>query len=737
MNVLHLIATACIIATLAGAEAEGGPASTTGAIAIIDLASDSAWTLSVDDGPQRPIAVPGGGFNADLQAKPWIEGASVKDHVTYRRRITMPAYDARQTVQIEFGAVNHGAEVSLMDGTREHLLTTHVGPHMPFTADLGGVAQAGKTYELVVKAFVEAHYGGKVPQGFIYDEPYSGKGTGWNSRFARGIARYVRLAVYPAVRITELFVKTTVNPLPGFSYDMVVRNDGATAMTVAIDGRLSSWNRAGWTYPTVPATTLTVPAHGEASVTVGPLAWTAGPASWWWPNKLFREDYIAQLHTLDLTLGAAGTVIATRRQRFGFVEWGEGPFYYLVNGVRINQLSDSTPESGMSAYDCYTTSPAFLPPTRPGTGCPETFRRYMRLGMNTNRIHNSTPTEYMMDVADELGFMLIPETAIRGNGPQAWDDTTLPQAVRELAQACRNHPSTCRYSLQNECDPAWVPALVDAIRGTDATRPLVFEDDKVKAPRAIPGTKGGHAYCMAHYVGFPHPSRSIFGIGECAWGMNDDAHPRSDWMEDFVVQATDGRMNDMAYFSGWDWINYWPNFLEGMDDRRHAWTQKQVWHPDRVDGVDGWDSPVMRWVQRAFHPHLALDVDFFASNGRFTKAWPTKVPVYRSGSPIERRMTVFNDALMGEQLGLRWSARWDSPQGEEAAHGESPRLTIRPGFHEAVAIRFTAPTAATQRTLFLSVRTLKDDAVVFTDDQIRFIIDPQATITGEARPTPP
>ena len=37
--------------------------------------------------------------------------------------------------------------------------------------------------------------------------------------------------------------------------------------------------------------------------------------------------------------------------------------------------------------------------------------------MSANRIHQSTPTQIMLDAADEVGFALQPETAIRGECP--------------------------------------------------------------------------------------------------------------------------------------------------------------------------------------------------------------------------------------------------------------------------------------------------------------------------------
>ena len=144
------------------------------------------------------------------------------------------------------------------------------------------------------------------------------------------------------------------------------------------------------------------------------------------------------------------------------MEWSEsaeGP-WYLCNGVRVNFIADATPEPGMSDYDAYSTSPAFLPSTGPGTGAVETWRRYMRIGINANRLHQSTPTQHMMDAADEVGFMLQPETAIRFDCPLPMTPLFL-QSVQELAHATRIHPSTFSFSLLNEVrlpEPATLPS---------------------------------------------------------------------------------------------------------------------------------------------------------------------------------------------------------------------------------------------------------------------------------------
>ncbi len=723
-----LIGVAVLLAALPAVAADG-----CGALTNLDLASAHAWNLSIDDGPARGIVVPGGGFNSDRQEPPWIEMCGdgngrrmVKDHVVYQRQLTIPKNAEGKAILLELGAVNHGAEVYLVDGPKETLVATHIGPHMPFAADLTGIAIPGRDYQLKIKAYPMWHYSNSVPNGFIYQEGWTNPTNGWASKFSFGIAKYVRLMVYPPVRIQDLFVRPSVAQ-SSLACDVWLENHSAAEHTVKLQARLSSWNHAGWKYPSFPTITTTVPAHGQTKVSLGPVNWDLGRASYWWPNKPFREDYTPQLHNLELFVSESHKTIQTLTRRFGFVEWTEGPFYYQVNGVRLNFISDATPEAAMSEYDCYATAAAFLPPTLAGTGCPETWKRYMRLGICANRIHQSTPTEYMLNAADEAGFLLIPETAIRGYQKQHWQEENFTRAPKELAAVCRNHPSVCCYSLQNEENPAWVGALADAIVTVDDTRPLLFEDSEQNHPGPVFGRSGAHAYAMLHYR--PVPTNSavmIVGMGECAWNGRDHERTNAPFLERFALEALQGRCANWAYYSGWDWINYWPNFLEGMSASRHVW--KQQYHEDRKTGLDGWDSPVIRWVQRAFSPYLVLDAEFYFTNGIYRENWPAKLPVCWPGQPFDRTVQVFNDALEGDELLLRWSLHWDSPQGP-LLEGNAKRLRIKPGFHLGANIHAQIPAnhQQTARKLYLVLESIKGDRLRFHDENVCFLV-PAATL---------
>ena len=227
----------------------------TGAVAAVErnginLASDTAWTLRCDDGPARPIKVPGGGWNSDRQAPP-IPSARVKDHAVYERRIAIPAEANGRTVRVRFGGCNYGAEVWL-DDTK---VVDHAGPLTPFEADLTGIAEPGKTHRLLVKAYTRMHYGEppNVPVPFDFNLDIPGVPSQYNghTRFAYGLTGYVRLVVLPAVHVSDVFVQpsATKNQL---DCDVWIANSSQITRHVQLAAAFSSWNGKPWNYPSVP-----------------------------------------------------------------------------------------------------------------------------------------------------------------------------------------------------------------------------------------------------------------------------------------------------------------------------------------------------------------------------------------------------------------------------------------------------------------------------------------------------
>ena len=90
----------------------------------------------------------------------------------------------------------------------------------------------------------------------------------------------------------------------------------------------------------------------------------------------------------------------------------------------------------------------------------------------------------------------------------------------------------------------------------------------------------------------------------------------------------------------WSWTNYWPNFLEGMGHVQHAWKANNA--PNRIDGSNGWGSPIVRFVQRGLHPYLLVDHEILRTNpprkrdvGDGQIEWPYRVPRCVAGDAID------------------------------------------------------------------------------------------------------
>ena len=736
-----------------------------GALADIDLASDTVWTLRADNGTARPIKVPGGGWNSDWQEPRIDTMTGVNDYVLYERKLVVPAIVDNQVTKISFGAVNYGADVFVND----KLMGSHAGSMTPFEVDISSAIVPGKDCALKVKTYHRRHYMVPVPGSptelspfqtnkvsrkaptkltcsipVSIDTPVGSQnwvGCGWygKDKFAYGIIRHIKIKVLPPIHVDEIFVKPSVSN-DTLTVVVSVRNSLSAEKSLVLSGRFSPRISGSWQYPPIPDTSLTIPAGKSMEVVIGPIKWGLGPKSYWWPNIPFREDYAATLHNLVLDIKEPGWLLSkkhqTYTQRFGFCEHSEGPYYYMVNGVRVFQVGDVTTESQIGNYDSYATVPAFLPPTGPKTGCPETWRRYMRCGINANRVSCNIPTEYMLEAADEVGFMLIPEAVTFGNNIDIYGPVH-DQTVKEMGRLCRNHPCVMRYSLGNEIRGSMEPwrPLIDAILEVDDTRPLIF-DRQGGAGGKFAGIKRGHAYDSSHYGKITKtPRTSIYNMGE--WGTG------SDFMAEFAIAAAWMRLYDWAYVAPWCWLNYWPNFFDGIDRSRHV---QDIYNGvDRQDGLNGWGSPVLDLVQRALHPYLLLDIGIMEEKenqppvvgwqgfkgktpwhevGQGDVLWPRRLPTCVSGESITRQIELFNGGLSGSTLSLRWSCHWDKPNGTVAVAGETVGpLEIQPGFHASQTIRFLVPTTDKDgRRLCLVMESIKDGIVVYTEDRIYFTV---------------
>jgi hypothetical protein len=84
---------------------------------------------------------------------------------------------------------------------------------------------------------------------------------------------------------------------------------------------------------------------------------------------------------------------------------------------------------------------------------------------------------------------------------------------------------------------------------------------------------------------------------------------------------------------------------------------------------------------------------------------------------------VFNGALTGKSMELRWTTRWDRPDGPEVANGTVGPFEIEPGFHSPQTVQFTAPIPErNERVLYLVLEAVKEGQVVYREDRLHFVV---------------
>ena len=720
LAVMALLAAtmAGVPAAAAAAEAAAAPAvdgldAGEAAVASVDLAG--TWSFTPAGRAATSIVVPGGGW--------YKQGFTDVAEAVYSRTITVPDTGQPQSVWIEFGAVNHQATLSV-DG---RVVATRTTAFTPSAFDITAHALPGTTHTITVN--VKGRDALKNPANGDYLVPTAAE---WSEAIPQGIFRSAFLRVYPAVHVSDAFIRTSVENR-SLTYDVSVTNASASARTVTLTSALSSGG-GSFAYPGLPSRTVSVAAHSTATVTVGPVAWNLGPASYWWPNVPYRSGYRAQLHQLAVHAATDDGRVSDARYRFGFRESTQNGEYYFLNGVRVNYRGDNLQGANYDRInnngvgDAFDTLPGFLPPSRGNGGWPQAVDNYQRLNYNVVRIHQEPASPYMLDVADEMGLMIIGETAIRGsNGREDFEagHDNMVDHARALTLRDRNHPAIVRWSQSNEPGNSndseqFEKDLYAAMNGADGIRPISVDTGPGAPANPYPTMTYSNFAVFGHYLdGLAAYGERVVAVpgrpdgeGEYIWW----ACNTKQGFEWFATATAAKRAKDASDLRPYTLLSGWASFVPGV--RTTDFVPEEGGHP--VYGADNlsdpWSNPQIQRIQAAFHPIAAIDLPYWSasgvSDGSGTFPLPQAVDSYAYNSKVTRTITVFNDDLTGTSVGLNWSARLDRPDGPLVASG-STTLTIPLGSRAAQPVTFTTP--ATGSRIYLVLSTTKNGSTTFSD----------------------
>ena len=283
----------------------------------------------------------------------------------------------------------------------------------------------------------------------------------WWARMARGIWQDAFLEYRPAFRVEDIYVVTSTRE-QSIAVQVEVGNDAAGCLAAV---------RATVFDGLAPVKTLTSEAQRfpTGEVTTVRLAARWADAVWWSPER-------PHLYRVQVELIAGGQVMDRRETRFGFREvWLEGPDF-MLNGTRVNLRGDAWHYQG------------FVQQTR--AYAENWYKACRATGINCVRLHAMPYPEFYLDAADELGMLIMDESAIYGSSKRVQADhpdfiAQCRRHLRALVRRDRNHPSVIIWSAQNEM--RWVdgrdgykeaiPGLAQAMRELDGTRPISYDGD--------------------------------------------------------------------------------------------------------------------------------------------------------------------------------------------------------------------------------------------------------------------
>jgi hypothetical protein len=466
-----------------------------------------------------------------------------------RKTFTVPADWKGRRIQVRFSAVAGDAHVMVNGRTVDR----RFGMFLPMDVEITDAVVPGRENTVCVGIRKASLFNRK---GAFGERTYQG-GSIWGKHIA-GIWDDVHLVALPAVRISDSFIKPWLDR-DTLEAEFTVRNDTDSEALVALGARAYPWiSKAGKDVLTAPLPSselgaeavmeLTVaetrvPAHGEARVVLSGRV-----------NKRLKEwsPEAPHLYGLVAQTRVAGQTVDRQYTRFGWRQFRMSGNQYLLNGKPIVLKGDSW---------------HFM-------GIPQMTRRYAwawytalrAANLNTVRLHAQPYPAFYLDMADEMGVLVLDETAIwASDGGQKldseafWQDTLAH--LSQLLLRDRNHPSILGWSICNEV----LPVITDVFRGPPEMKDVLVQHYKKWADlcRALDptrpwisadGEKDGEGTLPTYVVHYEGPigmrkaqeSGKPWGVGETGYAYYGTPEEVSAANGDRAYESALGRMEGIA-----------------------------------------------------------------------------------------------------------------------------------------------------------------------------------------------
>lgn len=365
------------------------------------------------------------------------------DHVEMgwlRRTFRLPqGWNDGRRIVLHFEAVAGQCQV-LVNGKKAG---EHFDRFLPFEVDITEMVTAGGTNELLVGVRAHVLYHQSSARYSKFQATYA---PGSNTDRLVGIWQDVFLLGLPPVRITDVFAKPQVDR-GTLELEVSVRNDSTQPREVTVGGAVQPWvNLAGTEVLSAPEPKWKLdPAvlrltPGRVAVAPGAIATitlrepVAGRLEFWSPDS-------PSLYAAVLSLRSEGQETDRHLTRFGWRQLKLQGSDLLLNGKKIQMFGDL----------CHPFGPYMMSRRFAWAW----YKMIKDFHGNAVRPHANIYPRCYLDLADEMGIMVLDETGLFGSSiqlnfeaPESWD--RFAAHYDGLVLRDRNHPSVFGWSFGNE-----------------------------------------------------------------------------------------------------------------------------------------------------------------------------------------------------------------------------------------------------------------------------------------------
>jgi beta-glucuronidase len=416
----------------------------------------------------------------------------------YRRTFPSPDAVGDRHVRLEFDAVFARARVWL-NGT---LLGAHEGGYTPFGFDVTRTLASGKPNVIVVE--VDNSWSTRTLPGARPGTDPSVRVYPWWDY--GGLVRPVTLVVSPPVYVQKQRITTAPDLASGAAaIEAAVWIRNTTARPVSSRLRLTIVRLDGdREIPlTVPSASWQTSAETPSGETKPVTVRTTLPRD---AVRLWDLDR-PTLYTLRAELTTESAGVDVHAATFGIRRFEVRGEELQLNGrpVRLggaNRPSDD-PKFGL---------------IEPVAVVERDLKLMKAAGMELQRINHHAPPAALLDLADRLGVLIVPEAGNWQLQPSQMDDPAMradfERQMRELVERDWNHPSVVAWSVGNEyasdtlAGVRWTKDMAAFVRTLDPSRPITFASYRAFRPDlARPEDEGSHFVDFVSINSYAPPDR--------------------------------------------------------------------------------------------------------------------------------------------------------------------------------------------------------------------------------------